>query len=133
MMGFLYWLVLNPHLVATLCSSFSRDNVHKLLICSSPSTAQCILMYHEIQTKHRQMCDMFVKIQSSRQLIDTVNKTAPCAAYKYERLIQYQIMTTHVKKTPNKIFTAWMDGKMQKLDQHLSFERITSPRRAIQA
>ncbi len=58
---------------------------------------------------------MFVKIQSSRQLIDTVNKAAPCAAYKYERLIQYQIMTTHVKKTPNKIFTAWMDGKMPKM------------------
>ena len=36
------WLVLNPHLVATLCSSFSRENGHPLLICSSLSTAQYI-------------------------------------------------------------------------------------------
>ena len=34
------WLVLNPHLVATLCSSFSRENGYPLLICSSLSTAQ---------------------------------------------------------------------------------------------
>ncbi len=31
--------MLNPHLVATLCSSFSRENGHLLLICSSLSTA----------------------------------------------------------------------------------------------
>ena len=34
------WLLLNPHLVATLCSSFSRENGYPLLICSSLSTAQ---------------------------------------------------------------------------------------------
>ncbi len=30
----------HPHLVATLCSSFSRENGHIFLICSSLSTAQ---------------------------------------------------------------------------------------------
>ena len=36
------WLVLNLHLVATICSSFSRENGHIFLICSSLSTAQLI-------------------------------------------------------------------------------------------
>ena len=35
--GTIIWLVLNPHLVATLCSSFSRENDHPLIICSSLS------------------------------------------------------------------------------------------------
>ncbi len=39
-----HWLVLNPHLFATLCSSFSRENDHPLLICSSLSTAQPMLV-----------------------------------------------------------------------------------------
>ena len=35
------WLVLNhPHRVATLCSSFSRENGYPLLVCSLLSTAQ---------------------------------------------------------------------------------------------
>ena len=33
------WRVINPHLIATLCSSFSRENGHPLLISSSLSTA----------------------------------------------------------------------------------------------
>ena len=47
----LYWLVLKPHLVATLCSSFSRESGHQLKSiaheCSSPSAQPSVVPFPE--------------------------------------------------------------------------------------
>ena len=43
------WQVLNPHPVATLCSSFSKENGYLLLICSSLSTSQLLMILLMVQ------------------------------------------------------------------------------------